>query len=36
MFVCASSYYKMISGYLGDDFVVKRGRDLKEYLDAIN
>lgn len=35
MFVCASSYYKKLSGYLGDDFVVKRGRDLQDYLDAI-
>ena len=35
MFVCASSYHKKLSGYLGDDFVVKRGRDLQDYLDAI-
>lgn len=34
-FVCASGYYKKLSGWLGEDFVVKRGRDLSNYLDAI-
>ncbi|MCK5012785.1 MAG: ATP-binding protein [Candidatus Omnitrophica bacterium] len=34
-FVCASGYHKKMVKALGDDFVVKRGQALQDYLDAI-
>lgn len=34
-FVCASNYYKKLSGWIGDDFVAKRGKDLQNWIDAI-
>ena len=35
VFVCASTYHKKLSGWLGDEFVVKRGQSLRDYIDAI-
>jgi hypothetical protein len=35
MFVCSSSYYKKLSGILGEDFVVQRGKSLQDFIDSI-
>lgn len=35
MFVCASSYHKKLSGILGEDFVVQRGKSVQNFIDSI-
>ena len=34
MFVCASGYYPQLSDWLGEDFVIKRGQALIDYLGS--
>lgn len=35
MFVCASSYHKKLSNWLGADFVVQRGQALQDLIEAV-
>lgn len=35
LFVCNSTYYKKLCAIIGDDFVVRRGQALTDYLDSI-
>ena len=35
MFVCASTYYKKLSGVIGENFVVQRGKSLQDFIDSI-
>jgi len=35
IFVCSSTYYKKLSQTLGEDFVIKRGITLKEFIESI-
>ena len=35
IFVCASTYHKRLVSWIGDDFVVKRGRKLLDFIEAI-
>lgn len=34
-FVCSSTYYKKVVSVLGEEFVVKRGKDLKEFISSL-
>lgn len=35
MFVCSSTYHKKLSDILGNDFVVKRGQSLQDFIESI-